>query len=208
MEPKKPKRTKTNDKLLSLTKEESDKIGVEVVRLMDNEMSYLVNKYMFRYRNATSSTFGWTDDDLRQHIMIILWKGVATFDPTKKVKMTTYLSTILYYQMGNLSKRCQNDKNSLSKLYCPEDLYDSEETIDPNSTEDWSAYAQNFSILMERMSTLETKVLVSHLLRGESITRMQKSFKVKRPELISAIKSLKEKMEYYLGVIHENNRLH
>lgn len=202
------KRTKTKDRLLSLSKQESDKLGLEVHNLMQNELSYLVNKYVYKYRNATASTFGWTEDDLRQHIMIILWKGAATFDSSKKVKKTTYLSTILYYQMGNLSKSCQNQKNSNSKLYCPEDLYDSEYTTDFNCPEDWSVYSQQFKILMDKMTKLETKVLVAHLLRGDSVTQMQKKLKVPRPEIVSAIKSLTNKMNYYLGEHDEEDNLH
>lgn len=105
--------------------------------------------------------------------------------------------------MGNLSKSCQNKKNSLSKLYCPEDLYDSEYTTEFTSAEDWSIYAQQFKILMDKMTKPESKVLVAHLLKGESITQMQKSTKLKRPEIISNIKSLKEKMERYLGKDNE-----
>lgn len=202
------KRTKTKDKLLSFSAEERDKLGIEVARMMDNEMSYLVNKYMGKYRSSTASTFGWTDDDLRQHIMIILWKGAATFDPKKKVKMTTYLSTMLYYQMGNLSKSIQNDKNSNSKLYCSDDLYDNEFTTDLNNAEEWNIYSQQFKILMDKMSKVEQKILISHLLSGESITQMQKKLKMQRSDIIASIKSLKGKMEYYLGESYEENSLH
>lgn len=204
----KKKRTKTKDKLLKISKERMDEIGIEVDRLMKNEMKYLTNKYIFKYRNSTASVFGWNEDDLRQHIMIILWKGVATFDKTKKVALTTYLSTILYYQMGNLSKSCQNQKNSMSKMYCPEDLYDSEFTTDFSSSEDWLRYSQQFSILMDRMNSLEKKVLVSHLLRDESITQMQKRLKIPRPNIVSSLKSLKDKMESILGDYSEKNCLH
>lgn len=166
---------------------------------MNNEMKYLVNKYVYRYINTVGSTFGWNEDDLRQEITIILWKGVATFDESRKIKMTTYLSTILYYQMGNLSKKCQNKKNSMSKLYCPEDLFESEFTSDLTSCEDWFAYSQSFYILMDKMTKLESQVLISHLLDGNSITQIQKKLKIKKPLIVAAFKSLKEKMNKYLG---------
>lgn len=205
---KKNKRTKTRDKLLSLSREESNRIGLEVQKLMTGDMKYLVNKYMFRYRNSVKSTWGWNDDDLHQHIMIILWKGVATFDAEKNIKMTTYLSTILYYQMGNLSKSIQNPKNSLSKFYCPEEIYDTENMTDFTTAEDWSIYAQSFGVLMGSMSQNEMKVLVAHLLDGLSLTQMQKKFKMKRPDLVGIIKSLTNKMEYYIGEQDEKNCLH
>jgi DNA-directed RNA polymerase specialized sigma subunit len=193
------KRTKTKDALLLVSKEDMDDIGLTVKNLMEDEMSFLVNKYIYKYKNATASTFGWTEDDLRQHIMIILWKGVVTYNPDKNVKLTTYLSTILYYQMGNLSKSCQNKKNSMSKLYCPDDLYDSEEITIFENAEDWSIYSQQFKILMDKMTKGEMKVLVHHLLKDQSISKMQKSLKMNRVDIISNLKSLKSKMEYYLG---------
>jgi len=204
----KKKRTKTRDILLSIPKEEMDKIGLEVERLMNNEMSFIVNKYIFKYKKATAAVFGWNESDLRQHIMIILWKGVATFDNTKNTKITTYLSAILYYRMGNLSKSCQNQKNSMSRLYFSEELYSDESLMDLNSSEDWLIYSQQFKILMGRITKDEKRVLIAHLLDGQSLTEMQETLKMKRLAVVSNLKSLKEKMEKYLGVKDEKNSLY
>lgn len=191
-------RTKTRDVLLSLSEEEKNRIGLEVERLMRNEMSYIVNKYINRYKKAAFETFGWEKDDLSQHIRIVMWKGVATFDESKNFKMTTYLSKMLYYQMGNFSKACQNKKNSQSKLYCPGELFDSEEIIDQNSAEDWAVYQKKFKVLLTKLSKKDLKVLVSHLHYGHSMQEMEEKLGFKKTEIVSSLKRIKEKMEIYL----------
>ena len=191
-------RTKTRDALMSLSDEEKDRIGLEVERLIKNEMSYIVNRYINRYKRAVFETFGWEKDDLTQHIRIILWKGVATFDPSKNFKMTTYLSKTLYYQMGNLSKACQNKKNSQSKLYCPGELFYSEEIVDMNSAEDWAVYSKKFKVILGKISKKDMKILVSHIVYGHSLQEMEEKLGFKKSEVVAALKRIKEKMEIYL----------
>lgn len=199
-------RNKTKNVLLALSVAESNAIGIEVERLVKNEMSFIVNKYVYKYKNATFETFGWDTDDLLQHIKILLWRGVATFNPERKLKMTTYLSSILYYQMGNLSKKISSKKNSQSKLYCPEVFYDSDEMIDFTTAEDWLLYAQKFGHLIGKLSELETSVLVRHLIFGDNLEEMEIKLNenreahkpiVKRSDLIKSIKVIKNKMETF-----------
>jgi RNA polymerase sigma factor (sigma-70 family) len=191
-------RTKTKDALMSLSPEESSAVGLEVERLIKNEMSYIVNRYLNKYKAAAFSTFGWEKEDLLQHIRIILWKGVVTFDASMNFKMTTYLSKILYYQMGNFSKTCQNKKNSQSKLYCPSVLFESEEIIDFNSAEDWAVYSRKFKVLLTKLSKKDMKILVSYLIYGHSISDMETKLNIKKPEVVAALKRIKEKMDVYL----------
>lgn len=190
-------RNKTKNVLLALSELETNRIGMEVERLIKNEMSFIVNKYVYKYKNATFETFGWDTDDLLQHIRVLMWRGVATFNPERKLKMTTYLSSILYYQMGNLSKKISSKKNSQSKLYCPEIFYDSEEMIDFTTAEDWLLYAKKFEHLVGRLTDLETKVLVMHLIYGHTLDEMEEKLTVKRIDLIKSIKVIKVKMENF-----------
>lgn len=183
---------------MSLTRERSNEIGLKVEELIKKELNYIVNKYVRQYRAAAEDTFGWTTEDLMQHIRIILWKGYATFDVSKNFKITTYLSTILYYQMGNFSKSCQSNKNSNSKIFCPETIYPSEDTVDHNTAESWYSYVESFHNLMETMNSLEQKVLMSHLVDGDNLALMEKKFQVSRVELVSAIKQIKTKINQHL----------
>lgn len=153
---------------------------------------------MRQYYVAAAETFGWTTDDLMQHIRIILWKGLATFDPSRNYKITTYLSTILYYQMGNFSKACQSNKNMNSKMYCPEIMFPHDDMVDYQTAEDWYRYTQSFHILMGKMSEAEKKVLICHLVNGDSLTQMEAKLKMNRVEIITLIKSIKSKIADHL----------
>lgn len=204
----KKSQSKVDQQLASLSREESDRIGREVERLMKDEMSFIVRKYVISYRNACADIFGWEEEDLVQHIRIILWRGVATYKSNKNAKMTTYLSAILYYRMANLNKKIKREKHQKSRLFCPEDFYDREETTDFDSPEDWLRYAQQFNILMKRMTKLEEKVLVCHLLKDMTLSEVQEKLKIRRPVLISALKSLKGKMAEHIGGKDEKTRLH
>ena len=162
-------------------------------------MSYIVNLYLRKYKNAAFNTFGYDQDDLLQHIRIIMFKAVATYDAGKNAKMTTYVSRVLYYQMANFSKKCQSKKNLLSQIYCPEVLFESEETINFNTAQDWAEYAQNFKILQDNLSSRETKVLLRYLAYGDSITKMMGVLSLDRVAVVSSIKSIKSKMKKYMG---------
>lgn len=188
-------RNKTRNVLLSFSDEERDRLGLETERLIKNEMSYIVNKYIYSYQQAAMNTFGWDKDDLTQYIRVVLYKGVATYSPDKKVKMTSYLSAILYYQMGNLSVKIQNKKNSNSKLYCPEVFYESEEMIDFTTAEDWLIYVRKFEGILERLTSTEKKVLIYHLIYGHTLGQLEVKLKIPRSDIVKSLKTLKKKVE-------------
>lgn len=194
-------RDKTKRTLLALSREDSNRLGLEVEALIrtGGALNYLVNSYLGKYHSAAADTFGWTREDLLQHMRIILWKGMATFDPSRKYKVTTYLSAILYYQMGNFSKTCQSKKNSKSKLCFIETTYFPDEMINKRETpEDWNRYAQSFSILMEDMAEHERKIMFHHFVEGVSLDEMSKALALPRPMVVAAIKSIKSRIAEYM----------
>lgn len=188
-------RNKTRNVLLSLSDSERDRLGLETERLIQNEMSFIVNKYIYDYKHAAATTLGWDSDDLLQYIRLVLYRGVVTYSAEKNVKMTSYLSAILYYQMGNLSIKIQNKKNSNSKLYCPEVLYEVDEMIDYTSAEDWMNYAYKFKDAIDILTNIEKKLLVYHLIYGYSLKELEDKIKEPRIEIIKALKNLKYKIE-------------
>lgn len=188
-------RNKTRNVLLSLSDEERDRLGLETERLIKNEMSYIVNQYVYRYQQAALNTLGWDRDDLLQYIRMVLYKGVVTFTPDKNVKITSYLSAILYYQMGNLSTKIQNKKNSNSKLYCPEVFYESDEMIDFTTAEDWLLYAKKFEGILDRLNKSEKKILIYHLIYGHTLGQIEEKLLIPRSEIVKSLKTLKKKIE-------------
>lgn len=193
------KRTKTKDKILSLSQEESDLIGIKVYHLMKNDLNYIVNKYALSYKNCCKNILGWEREDIMQHIAEILWKGVATFDESKNFKLTTYLSAILYYQMANLSKSLQKKKRYTNTVLTEETLKMAEEAVDEATTEDWVQHRAKFKILLGNISKKETNVLILHLLNGFNIEEMKKELKLPRVEIVSILKNINEKIKTSLG---------
>ena len=204
----KKKISKTDEIVLSLSREEANRIGLEVERLIENEMSYIVNKYIRSYANACKDTFGWDEEDLLQHMRILMWKGVATYQEGKNAKMTTYLSSILGYRMANLSKRIKRKKHQMCKLSFFDELAETDETTEFDTPEHWMKYAERFRVLVDRMNKIEEQVLVCHLIEDMSLKQMEKKLSVRRPLLVSALKTLKEKMQTYMGEYYEEPRLH
>lgn len=193
------KRGKTFKILNQVSEKRKYELGLLIEELMKDSMKFIVWKYVYNYREAVYQTFGWDDDDLLQFIREQLWKGVATFDPSKNFKIETYCSSILYKQFANLSKQCQTNKHSLSKLYCPEELFDSEETTVEETPEDWLNYAQKFRVLWDSLDEQETKILARYLAKGESATKMAESTGYKKTEVIRILKDLKERLKFTLG---------
>jgi len=170
---------------------------------MKDDMSFIVNKNMNDYRSSVKSVLGWEDEDLRQHIRILLWKGVVTFDESLGFKITSYLSTILYRGMSNISKACKTKKAEFSKMHLVEDLDPQVEVGEFSnafgSSEDWMDYSQQFSVLMGSVNKEEMRVLIAHLIHGNTLGQMQKKFGMSRTDVIRIIKNIQEKMERHFG---------
>ena len=97
------KKTKTRDRIKSLSREESNRIGEEVEQLLKGEMKSVADSYIRNYRNSVRNTFGWTPEDLKQEIRLKMFKGLATFDPDLGYKKTTYVSNILQNFFKNIT---------------------------------------------------------------------------------------------------------
>ena len=186
--------------LHSISDERKEELGLKVEAYIKNELSYIVNKYCIRYSYAVQATFGWDQDDLMQYIRMSLWKGVATFDATKKAKEVTYLSRILEYAFANLAKKCKTKKHSLSKLHFPDQMFITEEITIDETAEDWLQYMRSFAAIKDSVTKQEMKVLVKHLLMDQDLMEIAEELKIKRADVVKIIKQLRSKMELTLGV--------
>lgn len=195
--------SKTKQRILSLSREEANQVGLKVEALMKKELAYIVNKYVTQYQQAAFETFGWERDDILQHIRVALWKGVATFNPDFGFKIETYLSSILDKTFLNLSRKCKTKKHSLTKLYCPENFYESEETIFQETGEDWVRYAQSFSVLVGSLNQKENKIMVRYLVYGESTNEISKNTKIKKTEVIKLLKNIKSQLQNFMEATND-----
>jgi len=214
---------RTNDKLKGLTTKQADEIGVEVDRLMGDELDYVVNMYVCKYRNAVRETLGWTKEDLEQEIRVALWKGLATFDKSRAVKVTTYLSATLHNLFANIAKTCKAAKNHGAQLSKEAFLLPSQEPSDPFDAECWSEYIRRFDLLMENLTPGEVYVM-RYVLLNDTIERdieglspkvkakpskkpkfttiedVAISLAIKRSVVVAIVLSIKNKMQRYLEV--------
>ena len=149
-----------------------EELGLKVEALIKGDLSFIVNKYRMRYSYATQATFGWDEDDLMQYIRMALWKGVATYDPTKRAKETTYLSRILEYAFANLAKKCNTKKHSLSKLYFPDQMFITEELTIDETAEDWLQYARSFAAIKDQITKSEMSAFATKLHDGDYVTEL------------------------------------
>lgn len=186
--------------LHSISDERREELGLRIESLIVGDLKYPVNRYLNRYSYATQATFGWDRDDLMQFIRMSIWKGVATFDPTKNAKEVTYICRILDYAFANLAKKCQTKKHSLTKLHFPEQMFITEELMIEETAEDWLHHVQTFSRLKDQITKTEMIVLVKHLLGDQEIMEIAEELGLKKTQVIKIIKDLENKMAATMGI--------
>jgi len=190
---------KTDRRLRRLSDERTTEIGQEVERLIRHDLAWLVSKYRREYRSAVRETFGWTTEDLDQEIRIALWKGLATFDRSHQVKVTTYLSATLHNLFANITKSCKAKKNQGQRLSRSDFMSPTQEPSDPfGGGESWMSYAESFDALMDDLSAAEMYILKYCLLDSWSIERLAKDLAVRRTTIIATILSIQRKMQSHL----------
>lgn len=189
------KKSKVAKAIAALSREESDRIGMEVAIAMKTDLKFLVYSYSRSCSHLVKDTFGWEQEDLEQHMMEVLWKGLATYDESKRIKKTTYLSVIFKNSMANLIKACNRDKRRLTRLYCPEIMVEDSEQSAQLTGEDWVSYQSTFSSVIGHLSEREKKVMAYHLAYGMSISDICRKTRITKVEVVSIIKMIKDKME-------------
>jgi len=195
------KQSKVAKAISSLSKEESDKIGMEVASIMKNELQFLVYLYTKSCRLLVKDTCGWEQEDLHQYMMECLWKGLATYDYSKKIKKNTYLSVIFKNSMANLIKSCNLDKRKYTRLYCPEVMIETKDDCNEMTGEDWVIYQSTFKSVITNMTEKEKKVMAYHLAYGMSIAEICKKTKMKKITVVKTIKDVRERMEIMRDIV-------
>lgn len=146
-------------RLRSIDPEQSQEIGIEIERLIKGEMAYIVNWYVRNYQFAVRETFGWTPEDIMQEIRVTFWKGLATFDRESKIKITTYLSTMLHNMFANITKSCQSKKNFGTKLSREDSLSPSQEAQDTDTPDSLLDMSDASNRIVSSMTRLEQRAI-------------------------------------------------
>lgn len=205
--------------LRRLGKKRNDELGAEVERLMKNEMAWITNRYILQYRHSAFDIFSWTTDDLRQQIRVIMWRGLAVYKKDRGVKVTTYLSAVLFHWFISFSRRCHSKKNSQARLHCVDQLFYSSndvEGMDDMDRSDNRADIEYFfsKLTPEELSLFEfynaPKCTSCKRSRCKGRNNKQPSFAdaakctgVPAPQISTAMKTIRRKMRDHVDEIDD-----
>lgn len=200
-------------KLSSMTQEEHNAIGREIEVLLNGKMKYITQKYIRQFQNTAQETFGWNRDDLLQHVRIAMWRGLATFDASKGFQKQTYLSTILFHFFMSLSKKTRSKKNALTKLYCVDEVYGANTSMDDIDESQADAMNMVEKIVVEEtlMDFFDTftpaEILILPYFEGEtpSPTMIAKHTGFSRDESERLINSIKQKNIFFQRKLEDDN---
>lgn len=187
---------------------------------MSDKMKYITTWYANKYQSNAVALFGWTRDDLMQNIRVVMWKGLATFDASKKFKVETYLSKILEHYFANLAKRCRvaqkyRSPNSFDMSFDDEEKFSSHDHVyrnqftseikAPDAVLQDSRSVQRF---LGRLTDFEFKVLELSIYGedGEAgrpratynTAQIAKKLNVPRNQVSQALKSLRIELKHHL----------
>lgn len=183
-------------------------------------MRYITSWYVKRYKIAAAAALGWSEDDLMQNIRISMWKGLATFDPSKKFKVETYLSSILEKYFSSLAKRCRSAFKhkmvSMQELvgdtydthivgheesdisWIRDQLYKLQYTTDAHGPDDLAYQKKRVAEFAERLTELELLVLQEHVISGKSLPSIAKETGTPLNRVTRTIKDLRIELRHYL----------
>lgn len=197
--------------LLSLTEEQKTAIGLRIEELLQNEMRYIANFYISRYRAATAASLGWSKEDLTQSVKIALWKGLATFDSSKNFKVETYLSSILRKYFASLAKRCRSAKKNRvlhiedcvrgeldDSASAQDHLMANHPKSEENRPDDLAHKQTSIERFTSKLSDLELKVLEAHVVKGRSIPVVAKDLNLPRNQITKTVKALRIELKHHL----------
>jgi len=173
-------------------------------------MSYIVNKYVRQFSGVAYDVFGLTRDDLYQNVRIAFWRGLATFDPSRNCKVTTYLSVILFHYFMSFSKKCKSSKNCKAKLYPVEELFEKyDESKQPPSAQDQVHWDESVSYLLEKLSDKEKSILKYYANEESGISQISSETGIPKAQVAKTIKNIRIKViSHYRELQDEEDYIH
>lgn len=191
MKKKKPTQRAKNGttiaRLKSIDPGRAAEIGDEIERLIKGEMAYIVNWYIRNYQFAVRETFGWTPEDIMQEIRVTFWKGLATFDRSNKIKITTYLSTMLHNMFANVTKSCQSQKNFGTKLSREDGLSQGQEPQDHDTPDSLFEISEASNRVEAVLAPLERRAMRHHYLTDSKSKSPARSLKLASAQRYKAL---------------------
>jgi DNA-directed RNA polymerase specialized sigma24 family protein len=193
----KPKRksapkNKTRQKLLSLSPADNANLGLEIEHWVNVEYKEAIAGYLKKFGPSFERKLGMDKDDVVAEIREQIWKGLATYNPSKGANKRTYLNNIIKNRMGVLLKRCSITKYNSIDYFA--DVFSTtgvaREYLETDETPE-SIYAHRELLVKVnfRLNAFD-RIINSDLLEGRSLEEMEQLHGRPRSEIIGSIKRI------------------
>jgi RNA polymerase sigma factor (sigma-70 family) len=182
---------KTSRKLKRISPVRLEAIGLQIESLLAGEMKSVSRFYVGKYHPMLRETLGYTAEDILQEIRIVIWRGIATYNP-KMSKLKTYLCNLLRRRFHNLAIRKNRKKRG--RLIPVEKLSQDQQPVDQHNNETWLDYLEQFQNIVDTLDKSEMNVLKWHL-KGYTLDEICRKTNQRRVNVIKNLKTIKTRME-------------
>lgn len=168
---------------------------------MEVEYRDAIASYLKKYGQAFERRLGLTRDDILNDIREQIWKGLVTYDPSRKANKRTYLNNVLKNRMGVLLKRTSIKKYNSVDYYA--DVWGTP-GIDPEYQETQETPESIFAhreLLMKINFYLSPfdRLVNADLIEGRGLEEMEAIHQVPRSEIIGSIKRIEALKRHLTG---------
>ncbi len=159
---------------------------------MTVEYKEAISGYLKKYGQNFDRKLGMTKDDVLSEIREGIWKGLATYDPTKRANKRTYLNNIIKNRMGVLLQRCSirkyNSVDYFADVWTQEGI-DREYTTTDETPESIFSRRELLMKVNFALSAFDRAVNVD-LQEGRGLEEMEHIHQVPRSEIIGSIRRI------------------
>lgn len=187
---------KITKKIQKQTEKKRNEFSNKIDSLLKKELKKTVDIIVFKHLSYLENTLGYNKDDLLNDIRVAVWKGLLTYDSSKKVLLTTYLVNIINNMVSTLRTRANSNKNTFLRFYA--DVHDSDVAESDLVTEETGELI--FERRQECLNDLkalsdEDEKIYRALAIGDSISKIMDDNGLKRHEAIGKIKNIISRIE-------------
>lgn len=178
--------------MLKQTPQERISNSVEIERLLQNELKTTIESIYNRNSMVFNHKLGMTKDDILNDMRMQVWKGLLTFKPELKIKLSTYLDNIIKNRFNTFRRRASLKKyNSLDyfKTLISHDGVDQEHFITEETGETILERRQELMKDLVSLTEKETKVMAD-LMVGFTLHEMARRNSITTNELVGIINKI------------------
>lgn len=178
--------------MLSQTREQKDKLNIDIDVLMSTTVKSTIEVFMSRYSKTIGEKLGLDADDLKNDMREQVWKGLITFSKNGKANIRTYLNRLIENRFNLLISKCNIKKYKNIEYFS--DIFESghhtnENFITEETGETLYEKRERFIEFTTRLPHPYKEIYLD-LTQGFSINELGKRHSLSRIETIAAINKL------------------